>query len=686
MNNPFTITDNEIKLELNNKKTQTKLNNDILNAPLNNNSRYGTTVDLKTNLITDQYDKHTTRNQLITNDNKYRISRINVDSRYRDKNPVNIINKYLLTAGQIIFTPYSNTIKIMMNLDHGLVVDDFITINNLKPLTIIQRPTTLTLKKNSKYIYINQTNHQFIGSNNIIRISGVVGASTDDYFINNLPLSIINLEHNIKLIIVNGVVDPDNYLIDVGIYLDNDYTYTENNYRIEILTLNGIHIKYINASYPISNDVQQGYHIITESSTNYIKINLNTSTTIINNTIIQINNDVSIGQINKSINGYPDPEFYKINLKSYYNIKKIKLVSTEIPNTEMLIKNNTAFKNNSLYWQILEDGDYIYSIEITAGNYDATTLQTELTSKISNINRKFGSYLNSNLYTSNCIPLITINSSNNIFSMQLLSNIILSSNIFVSSSTFSDNYNRINITHPYHNLLINDQITISGAVNVLHTDGILYIPQNIINKSHFIESIIDINNYVVKLPKYNPTTDGGNTQTTISNGGNAINILYPLDFRLLFNYSDTIGNILGFTNLNNYNSITIYNKLITNNTLYLNASSINSVGLVNSDVAILNFRTYPYILMVSGAFSAYINYKESMGVFAKLFLTGNPGSMIYDQYVQIIEDVPIINAFIHELDFRFITPDGNLYNFNGQEHSFTLEIYELLDEAKHDYK
>jgi hypothetical protein len=307
MKNPFIITDNEVKLELNKKKissVQNKTQNEIINASSNYNPRYGTTVDLQTNKITDQYDKYTTRNQLITNDSKYRISRINVDSRYRDKNPVNIINKYIPTSNQIVFTPNSNTIKIMMQLNHGLVVDDFITINNLKPITIIQRPTTLTLKKNSKYIYINQTNHQFIGTNNIIRISGVKNSNPDDYFINNLPLSIINLEHNVQLITINGIIDPDNYLIDVGIYLNNDFIYNENNYTIEVLTLNGIHIKYINASYPISNDVQQGYQIITESSVDYIKINLKVSTMQINNFTVNINDSVSIGKISNSINAH----------------------------------------------------------------------------------------------------------------------------------------------------------------------------------------------------------------------------------------------------------------------------------------------------------------------------------------------------------------------------------------------
>jgi hypothetical protein len=677
MNNSFILTDNEVKLELNRNKIN--IHQNLTQNIQNQESRYGTTVDLNSNKITDQLDKHTTRNKLITNDIKYRISRINVDSRYRDKDPINIIDRYINTASKIVFTEKSNIIKILMPLNHGLIVDNFITIANIEPISIIQSANTLTLIKNSKYIYINHTNHQFVGTNNIIRISGVENTDNTDYFIENLPLSIVNTEHKIILIMVNGVIDPDNYLIDTGIYIDNDYLYNDNNYTIEILTYNGIHIKYINASFPISNDIQQGYHIITESSIDYIKIKLTVSTELIYNTIISINDNVLIGKVSKSITGYPNPEFYKIKFKSYYNIKKIKLVSTEIPNTELLIKSNTSFQNNKLYWQILQDGDYIYEISILSGNYDATSLQLELFNKISNIKRKFGSYLNSILYDEYCIPIININPFNNLFSMQIMSNIVLSTNIVIYNAIYTDNFIRINITHPYHNLNIGDKITISNAVNVFHSDSVLYIPLSIINTQHTVETIIDNNNYIVKLAKYNPVSNGGLDQITINNGGNAVNILFPLTFRLLFNYTDTIGKILGYNNLGNINSITIFNKLITNNTLYINSSNINSIGLKNLDVAILNFQTYPYILMVSNVFNSIINYKESNGVFAKIFLTGNPGSIIYDQYVQITEDVPITNSFINEIEFKFLTPDGNLYNFNGYEHSYTLEIYELLD-------
>ena len=108
-NQPFLKTDKDVKLELHKQKKPTKHLDEInvqqllsqevsqmntgLIAP-----RYGTTVDLKSNKIVDQSDKYLTRDRNLktekTNIKKYRISRINVDSRYRNKDPKNIIGKF----------------------------------------------------------------------------------------------------------------------------------------------------------------------------------------------------------------------------------------------------------------------------------------------------------------------------------------------------------------------------------------------------------------------------------------------------------------------------------------------------------------------------------------------------------------------------------------------------------------
>jgi len=691
-NQAFLKTDREVKLEIHKPTKFIKQLDEstIFNQPqLQDMPQYASTVDLKTNKLVDQTAKFLTRDRNLKSDKvnlkKYRISRINVDSRYRNKDPKNIISNFIKINSPFIFVENSNILEIRMPYNHGLNVDDNITITNLNPQVITLRPSSLSLKKNDTYLYINHPNHGFRGSNNIIAIDGVVNADSTNYFFGNVPLSVINTEHEIELIYSNGVLDYNNYRIDIGVCSDNDFIYTESSYEISILTYNGVHIKYINASYPIINNIQQGYHTIIESTMTNIKIQLSVSANTSTGSTSVGNNDILIGYISSTINGYPDPDFYKFDLKkTYYKVKKVKLVSTEIPNTEMLVKNAPSnLKNNMLYWQIQDDGDYIYSISISPGNYDADSLKLELINKISEIPRFFGSYLDKNLYSEKCNPEIILNSSNNLFSIQITSNITLSKNITINNSTYSDPNKRISVTHPYHNLKKGDTIKISNAYNVLDSvkNSIkYYIPIEVINSTHQIETINGINNYTIKLNKYNPTLNSINDDS-ITDGGDAVVITFPLTIRLLFNYTDTIGRILGFKNMADNYSITVFDKTITNKSNYQNGSELNSVGKIDQNVPILNFRTYPYILMVSEMFSSNINHKDSTGVFAKLFLPGNPGSMIYDNYVQISENLPSVVSSLNSLEFKFFTPDGILYNFNGQDHSYTLELYEVLEET-----
>lgn len=681
---PIVKTNNDINIELhkNNKKnisTQNQMDENFV-VP-----RYGTTIDLKTNKIIDELDKKTIRDKNLPTDveTKFRISRISVDSRNRNLDPKNIISNYFNVSYPFSFSANSNILHIEMPINHGLKVDSNITISNVTPKTITLRASALQLKKNSNYIYINHENHGFIGNNNNIIISDVKTNDSNDYFFGNVPLSLINGEHTVILIYNNGVQDYNNYLIDIGIYSDSDYTYNEDSFTIYVMTINGIHLKYINASYPITNEIQQGYHSVIETGINYVKIKLAYGAS--KSTTLEGNENILIGIITTTTNGYAEPDYYAYDLKkTYYNVKKIKLVSTEFPNSELLIKNAPSDqKNNSLYWQILDDGSNTYNININSGNYDADSLRIEIINQISQIKRVFGSYLQASQYSEYLIPQIIINPNTNLFSMSIMTIITLSKCVYVSAQTYDDSNTRLIITHPYHNLNIGDKITLSGVVNIEDSSSTAtqkyYIPSSVINTEHIIESISGINNYVIKLDKYNPSSTPTTNDVTTA-GGNAVKILYPLSIRLLFNYYDTFGNVIGFTNVGNESSYTNYYKVITNNTPYYNSSNLNSVGLVSYNTPMLNFRTYPYIYMVSEIFSSTINLKDSVGIFAKLFLTGQPGSFIYDQYVQITDEVPVTFAFLNKLEFKFLAPNGKQYNFNGQNHSYTLELYEELNE------
>jgi hypothetical protein len=635
-------------------------------------SRYGTSIDINNNKIINKIDKYTLRNNLIpiNNINKYKISRLSIDSRYRNINPKNIIKEYFkLPDNPFIFAKDSNILKIILPKNVSILIDSYITITNIKLNNIIISPNNLILEKNSNLIKIKHINHSFYGNKNYIRINNI---KSNTGFLANIPISIINGYHKVILINNNNIIDPDNYFIDINIYSQNYYNYNDT-FNIDILTINGVDIKYILASYPISNDVLQGYHNVIETGKelnyNYIKIELKdyaSYDTNINKNTYSGGSNIILEIIDSIIDGYPNQNNYKYKFKKPFNkLKKIRLVSTEFPNSEFLINDNI---NNMLYWQILDDGDYIYKINITSGNYDANTLQTELINKINQIPRVFGNYLtNEYNYYNYCIANINININNNKMTMQILSKIYLSNNITIDDKIYDDNYTRIIITHQYHNLNIGDNIKINNAINVSN------IPNDIINKEHIIESIETINSYKIKLSKYN-----SNLNTINDYGGNAVEITYPLKIKLLFNYSDTIGNILGFTNVGYPNSITNYNSIISNNDLYYNSNNYNSVGIINNNNNLFKMTNYPYILMTSDIFNTNINIKDSTGIFAKLFLTGTPGTYIYDQYIQIIDDIPNTYNNMIEIEFKFLTPDGNLYNFNNIDHSYTLEFYEEI--------
>ena len=84
-----------------------------------------------------------------------------------------------------------------------------------------------------------------------------------------------------------------------------------------------------------------------------------------------------------------------------------------------------------------------------------------------------------------------------------------------------------------------------------------------------------------------------------------------------------------------------------------------------------------YILMCSPIFkeSSYTTGNID-GVFAKLLLAGDPGTIMYNQFIQLGEYFKEpINTF-SDFEVTFYDPTGELFNFGSMEHSYTLEIYE----------
>ena len=81
-----------------------------------------------------------------------------------------------------------------------------------------------------------------------------------------------------------------------------------------------------------------------------------------------------------------------------------------------------------------------------------------------------------------------------------------------------------------------------------------------------------------------------------------------------------------------------------------------------------------YILVECTELATMSSIGPIKDIFAKILLSGLPGKALYNTYVCVpkvfYEPIPELSS----LEFTFYSPDGTLFDFNGINHSFTLEI------------
>ena len=612
--------------------------------------------------------------------NKYtRISRINIDSRHRNKESKNILDSKIQYLGNNPIDLVSNTVNdtdIVIHHDgHTFSINDNIIIQGVKSKTITL-DNAITFTAGSSYAKINHINHgiNFDTINTMnIEIANFIGNLNNDTDYNNIPINQINGLQKIYAISTSSEIPNNNYYyIYMGsIIAGITDTYNLSSLVITFKDINGINLNLLNANYPISIDQLNGYHTIYYVEPNLYKIKLN-----LNNNISVYScggNSIWIGSILDFIEGYINNNFYKISLKkTFYNVSKIKLISTEFPNTEKVIKAIPSNKqNNMFYWKLQSDGDELYSITLPSGNYSINLLQTSMQTLIEAVKRNTLTIINQNITTYSYYEYnkcsITLEPRTDTFSIQFLTTIFIPQAItFKAPSYYNDNTARLIINHPNHRLVVNIIITIINATN---TDG---IPQDVINNSFSIERVIDENTYEVKLPKYNTTS----SDLSVTNGGNSMGITFPVKSQLLFNLLDTVGNLIGFRNVGEPNSITNFNYISSNTDLYQYDSIDSTNTYINNSI---NLSGDNYILMTSPIFKEVYNSGLIDNIFSKLLLAGEPSSILYNQFIQLGEIFTIPIASFSEWEVSFYDADGDLYNFGNLEHSYTLEIYEELD-------
>lgn len=618
------------------------------------------------------------------NNFKYRITRVNIDSKHRNIIPQNILsNNNISLNNPFNLTQNSNIITINY-INHGLTINDKITISNVNSPEFLLN--TLNFYAGSNFIKIIHPNHglqlfntSYIYSPYYILISDIINSNNNLTFLQNIPLNVLNNYQIVYLNIDNSNnFNPNEYYIKIPLTPTNDATYTLT-YKVTYMHLYGIPIKNINANYPVNASSVYGFqtvHNIIDNNTFQIVVDY-----IANNTILSCGgNNICINQITNTINGYPNNNHYIISLnKTFYNVMKIKLISTEFPNTAKIINDSPLSRqNNLLYFQILDDGEFIYKINITPGNYDINGLITEIQNNIALLNRVSHPELqNTNTYTylSTLLSTVQINVNSSRFTVQFYGQITIDNPFSISASSSLPNVYILEVNHPNHLLQVGTQILIQNSLDIGTT------PNYVINSSFNISEIIDKNTYKIQLPKYNPLSNS----STVSNigGGLSVTIRYPLQSRLLFDQAGTIGNIIGFRNIGQANSITSWNYTITNNTPYINDLLVDSVGnSINSSIInnYINLNGDNYIILANPLFKNSIDTGGISGVFAKLLLAGPPGYILFNQFIQLGDEFNDGIQSLSELEWYFYFPDGTLYSFNNIDHSFTIEIYEKIIE------
>jgi len=173
----------------------------------------------------------------------------------------------------------------------------------------------------------------------------------------------------------DGVLDDSmvsNYYFIKLPYKSNTTLTIPNIFQFEFLNIGGIPIPYLNANYPINYTSYQSSHEIIACEPNAIYFNSTYKATF---STRGGGNKIIIGKIINTIEGFPYADNYTYKAKTIFNnVVRIELVSTEIP----YVNFNINRFNNRLYWKLLEDGDYIYSVVIPEGNYNMMSLPITL--------------------------------------------------------------------------------------------------------------------------------------------------------------------------------------------------------------------------------------------------------------------------------------------------------------------
>ena len=660
---------------------------------------------------------------------------LNIDSTYRNIIPKNIVKSdgKILPNNPMTFTKGSPTVAINYP-NHGFNTGDYITIQNVTGITKTL-VNSFILINNFKYLVIvlfDENLNQLVDTTLFSKIQlnsdfslitgqtteippdyttytddlyiniELVGSQTESNLINNINLnSLLGIKkcllasdipaNNIEIIkqtvkTLFGIDDlniiypyalfvelPVSYIND----LSNDYKLNQI-FKISYMHIGGIKLGYLNANFPINNyNYQSNYEIKNVLDENNFEVILNYASY---GNLKGGGKNVQVMKIFNSIAGYPDADFYTINLKnSFNNVTGLELVSSEIPYIDLTIKKDI---NDKLYWYNLEDGQNLYMLQIDDGYYSAVTLLQKIKEKINKVPRI--NFTETNIIYNYFDITIEPNIQKITFKPYNLTK--LPNNLSIRSEVINNHtYYILNIGHPHNLVDIDDIIEISNSSTVTlkkqtnKGNQIYEVGAHYINGQHKIYGInLENQTYDILLGKESEITS---TLVDVEKaGGENILVKSKTKVSFLFNKSDTFGDVMGFKNVGDAFSVTEFSSNISNKDSYIYSNNLNSVGNeLDYSSGFFNLSgKFNYILMYLNDIE-FVYSNNTVPAFAKIALAGSPGDILFDTFVlqptHIYSKVFPIST-LSELKIQFLYPDGSRVNFRNINHSFTLKITE----------
>lgn len=243
---------------------------------------------------------------------------------------------------------------------------------------------------------------------------------------------------------------------------------------------------------------------------------------------------------------YPYPNNFKIDTgKVYRNIRSIRLVALEFPNSDFGFKNTPeSVKNVVFYWQNESDkifsinnvgmmnSSYMYSVEINPGNYTATSLAEEIQSKLNTVKRDFidDEFVDINEDANLHSFTVTINVDTDIIELTSLLFVVITDPNPISTTSGTGT---ITVTQTGHNFTDGDTVVITGAKT---TGG---ISSSVINGKHVVTDVSPNDSFKVDV--------ASSATSTANGGGTTVSTGTPDNFKLFFGrFTDTPGQELGF--------------------------------------------------------------------------------------------------------------------------------------------